>query len=112
MSFGGQALMMPYSIPRDDAVAIFFIRLRTNFGVSFKAVPAEASQKIGKNGGVLAAVVVRGSPAYNADIIEGDVLWSIDGARLDTTTFLDTVRAKHGASVDIELGTVPVVVEN
>lgn len=99
-TYGTQTTMIPYSVDRYEAGALYFAKRKFKIGLVYLPVPAEATQTIGQNGGVLVDVVIQGSPAYKADIIEGDVLWTINGNRVDPENWSSLIK---GASRELNV---------
>ena len=75
-----QTNYIPYSVDRYDQLAVFFAPAeRRGLGLVIANVPPDVAQRMGSNKGVLIRVVRRGSPAFLADVLAGDVLTEIDG---------------------------------
>ena len=102
-TYGSETVMIPYSQAQYESGALFLARRKYQFGAQFNPVPSEITQRVGKNGGLLIVTVVQGTPAYNADILEGDVIWSIDGMKLDMDNFNPILTSKLGNEMKIEL---------
>jgi hypothetical protein len=103
-TYGSQVIAMPYSVSRYEAAAIYFAKRKGRLGVITSSVPSEVTQQIGKNGGRLVNIVVRGGPAYKADILEGDVLWSVNGTKVDDQNITQVISDyKDKSLLDIEL---------
>jgi C-terminal processing protease CtpA/Prc len=64
---------------------------------------AEASS-VGTNSAVAIELVMRNTPAFEADVMDGDFLLEIDGLKIpDVPTFLSTIDAKRGQTIRVLL---------
>ncbi|HVC28129.1 MAG TPA: hypothetical protein VNF48_01115 [Gammaproteobacteria bacterium] len=102
-TYGTQTVMMPYSVERFNAGAIYFFKYASITGTISLPVPPEISKIIGHNGGLLVKVVVRDGPAYKADIMEGDVLWSFGGKEVDEQNIMPVLFPLQGQSVSVDI---------
>jgi serine protease Do len=86
---------------------VFFARQRIKFGAIFLPVPPTVAAQIGRNAGLLIAVVVRGGEAQRAELLEGDVILSVDGQELrdaDNHELFNQLMDRHpGRPVAIEI---------
>jgi S1-C subfamily serine protease len=72
---------IPYSVDLYDQIATFWTAPQSSYwtcGVVVAEVDTKTRKELGSNRGVLVDVVVTGTPAFHADILEGDVLLSIN----------------------------------
>jgi len=102
-TYGTQTVMMPYNVERYKAGAIYFFKNRSITGTIPVPVPPDLSRVIGHNGGVLVKVVVRDGPAYRADIMEGDVLWALDGKEVDEQNMESVLVPLQGQTVSVDV---------
>ncbi len=78
-----QTTYIPYSVDRYDQQALYFAHMKAScLGVLLYDISDEEKRLIGSNKGARVGAVRRNSPAYNADIIPGDLIISIDGQAL------------------------------
>lgn len=76
---------IPYNVMRYNFFAGFYVQQKQFiFGAFWGETPQELRQSIGRNGGVLLTTIVQGTPAYGADILSGDVLLALNGARIES----------------------------
>lgn len=98
---------LPYSVTRNDVVATFWKRLNTSkffLGVLYNSLPDSVSKKLQRNTGVIVVAVVRGTPAFDANILRGDVIVGIDGrAVIDPQGFNQQIKEFSGQTVHIAL---------
>jgi S1-C subfamily serine protease len=73
-------------------------------GIRVKDLSEELRQHSGSNKGVVVDLVVKGSPAYRADIMQNDILKRINGTDIyDAKSLSETTAAYAGQRVTIEL---------
>jgi len=74
-TYGTTTTYMPYNINRYDFYASFWIKATPmKLGIIWQDLSEELRQKLGSNKGVYVWIVVKDSPAFNSDILSGDVL--------------------------------------
>jgi hypothetical protein len=74
---------IPYNISRNDFFASYWVQQdvqKMRLGIRYIPLPDEARQRLQRNTGILVPIVVRGTPAFQANILEGDVILKINGA--------------------------------
>ena len=79
---GSTTHYVPYAISRNDAEASFWARQDPRgirLGVLFEPLPDALRTRLERNTGVLTTGVIKGSPAFNANILPGDVILKIGG---------------------------------
>ena len=77
-TYGTQTMVMPYSINRSDYQAVFLAKKFSRFGANVIPLDTQTRQRLQSNAGVIIHLTIEGSPAYSADILDGDVLLSIE----------------------------------
>jgi S1-C subfamily serine protease len=78
---GTQTTYIPYSVDRYEQHALFFGRLsRQGAGVMILPLTDEERREAGTNQALKVVAIRDESPAYNADVLPGDMIVSIDGA--------------------------------
>lgn len=107
-----QTSIIPVTVNHTGYGAAFFIKQRLVLGVNTRALNDEERAQLQTNKGLVIRAVVDGSPAYEADLLVGDIILSIDSHVVTTpesmNTLLDT---KRGQSVNIKLSRQGKVVE-
>ena len=81
-TYGTQTTMMPYTIARSDFEAVYFAKARQRTGMLMAPLDDATRKRIGTNAGVLVRLLVDGSPAFDADILPGDILLSMADNRV------------------------------
>lgn len=104
-STGTQTTYIPYSTNRYDFAATYWVKMKPfSFGVYFDDLSPEMRRQIGSNKGVIIITVVNDSPAFMADIFEGDILRSFNGNEIVNSSALqEMIAAAAGQSVEVEL---------
>jgi len=96
-TYGTQTTTIPYSVNRYGQRAYFFAPLsREGLGGMAFEVPSELKQQTGTNSGVLIRAVRKGSPAYGADIVPGDIILTAAEKPITLANFQDTIRGAIG----------------
>lgn len=82
-TYGSQTVMMPYSVRRDDFLAVYFVKIRPHLGVDYGVIDPATRSRLQTNAGVLVKVVVDETPAAAADILPDDIILTADGQRVE-----------------------------
>ena len=98
---------IPYSVSRNDVVATFWVHQdasKIRLGVTYGPLPDAIRSRLQRNTGVIAVAIVRGTPAFNANILRDDIILKIGGEDvIDPKGFSDQLTKFAGQKVDIEL---------
>lgn len=74
-TYGSRTMMMPYNVARYDYGATYWVKSKPmRFGVHVDVLTDAQRKQIGTNKGVQVLVVVRDTPAFHADIMNGDII--------------------------------------
>ena len=100
-TYGTRTTYIPYSDNRHDYFASYWIKLKPPvIGVQIQELTTELKKEIGSNKGVVVIAVMKGSPAFTADILRGDILKIIgDTEILDKKKFNDAAVRYAGKKV-------------
>jgi membrane-associated protease RseP (regulator of RpoE activity) len=79
-TYGSTTTYYPVTVHRTDYAAVYFIKRKWIFGANLRNLDDSERQELQTNRGAVVRVVVDGSPAYNADILPGDVIVAVGGA--------------------------------
>jgi len=96
----------PYSVDRYNYTAVYFVENpRPIFlGINFTDLPLEVRKKIGSNKGVIVTNVIKGSPAFMADILEDDIIRKIDSfVVIDSSSLYKLLDDHAGENVKLEI---------
>lgn len=103
-TYGNQTVILPYTVARGDFAALYFVRVRSRLGLFVVALDDSTRRRIQSNFGVRVFVVVNGSPAFNADIIPGDIVTQFAGERVRSLEhFGQLLDASQGKTIEIVL---------
>mgnify|MGYP001592191526 CR=1 FL=1 len=102
-TYGTQTTYIPYTVHRSDYLATYWIKMKPPiFGTHIRDLTPEIKQQIGSNKGVLIYAVIKESPAFEADILKGDVLRKIgDIAVFDGESYQKALTEYQGREVDV-----------
>lgn len=98
-TYGTQTNLVPISTDRFDFGAIYMVKAKMYFGAFFRDLTDEERQSLGSNRGVYVMTVVNDSPAFNADVLAGDVIVTVNGERVSTELLRARLDASHGKTV-------------
>lgn len=105
-TYGTQVVVVPYRVSRYDYMATYWAKdIRPIiFGVEFQELTPEERSQIGSNKGARVHVVMKGSPAFRADIMRGDIIKKIGETEIiDVDQARKTTRQYEGKTVSVEL---------
>lgn len=77
-TYGSQTVMMPYSKSRSNYDAIYFAKVHERLGLLVVPLSDSERQTLGTNRAAKVLVVVEGTPAFNADVLPGDYLQTVN----------------------------------
>lgn len=102
---GRQTTYVPYSISKYSYYASFWMKSKSHvLGALFKDLSDEDRQLASSNKGAEVFVVVKKSPAFEADILKGDIIKKIeDHEIIDARDAFDTVKQLKGQEVNIQI---------
>lgn len=103
-TYGTRTNYIPIAIERDSYGAVYFVKVKSYLGALVQPLPTEMQQELQTNRGVVVANIIRGTPAFESDILIGDVLLSIDSVPLDgPEQYSQVIKDKSGQSVAIKI---------
>ena len=104
---GYSTYAIPYSVNRNTFFASYWGQLDTNkihLGVFPAPLSDEQRRALERNTGVVIAIVVRNTPAFRANILEGDVVLKLNGADvIDPKSFLADLNQLSGQSITLDI---------
>jgi hypothetical protein len=104
---GYSTYAIPYSVNRNTFYASYWVRrdvTKIQLGVQYVPLGDELRRKLERNSGVVIAIVVRGTPAFNANILEGDVVLRLNGADVvDAPGFTSQLVQLAGQTVTLDI---------
>lgn len=78
-TYGSNTVYVPYSIRRSDFMAIYFVKSKSVIGAFVEPIDNETKKKIQSNSGVRVILVAEDTPAFESNILPGDVLLTLNG---------------------------------
>jgi hypothetical protein len=95
--------VVPVTVVRMDYLAVYLKRNwnKVVLGVHYEPVTPEQARIVGTNSALLAKVILRRSPAFDADIYEGDILLAADGQKVNYDNFPDFLASHRGQVVEL-----------
>lgn len=96
---------IPYTVHRSDYLATYWIKMKPPiFGTHIRDLTPEIKQQIGSNKGVLIYAVIKDSPAFEADILKGDVIKKIgDVSVYDPESFQRALSVYEGKETNVTI---------
>lgn len=81
--YTSQAVVIPTSTEQRTYEVAFYAKAKPSaVGLPPRDLKEEEKRKIGTNAGMVPIAVVEGSPAYQADVLPGDILLEINGEKV------------------------------
>jgi hypothetical protein len=78
-TYGTQTMMMPYAVTHADFSALFLAKTRGRVGIIPQPVDDATRKRLETNAGIQVLVVAEDSPAFQADVLSGDVVLAVGG---------------------------------
>lgn len=80
-TYGSQTTMIPYTVNRYSYMVTYWDKRRQPWvlGAFYQDLSRETRTAIGSNKGVILIAVIKGSPAFQADLLRGDIIKDIEG---------------------------------
>jgi len=95
---------VPITVHRSDYGAIYFIKQRSALGIIMRDLTDAERQELQTNKGAAVRLIVDGTPAFDADILVGDVITGIDGVAVSSAqTFRELLRERRGRLVSLSI---------
>lgn len=100
-TYGSRTTYIPYNVRRYDQAATYWIKGKvSNFklGVLIIDLTPEARRALGSNKGMLIKAVIKNTPAFHADIINGDILRKVGEVEIYNLDSLKDAVEKYAGS--------------
>jgi hypothetical protein len=94
-TIGTTPVLVPVSFDRYDQIAGYFSKIKPEFiglGMYFDWLKPDQAAALGTNKAMLVDIVVRNSPAFDADILSGDILLTLAGQDVSSLERLSKVQ--------------------
>lgn len=103
-TYGTNTTYVPMTVNRYQYGALYFVKARLRLGVKMRGLSDQERQELQTNHGVYIETVVDGTPAYQSDILPGDIITTIDGSRIDDpVNFNELLSARVGRTVELAI---------
>lgn len=102
-TYGSTTNYVPFTVNRYDFVAVYLFKEHILIGFNAAPLTDAERQLVQSNSGERVVTVVDGSPAFNANILPGDILLSYDGHPFDAESraFHDYEESKRGQTITL-----------
>ena len=103
-TYGTTTNYIPIAINRSDYGAVFFVKQKLGLGLFTRDLNDSERQQLQTNKGAVVRVVVDETPAFNADLLVGDIIVAVDRISISgTKMFNDILRDRVGKPVSLSL---------
>jgi PDZ domain len=103
-TYGTSTTYVPMTVNRYQYGALYLVKVRLRLGVKMRVLSDQERRELQTNHGVYIETVVDGTPAYQSDILPGDVITTIDGSRIDDpANFNELLSARVGQTVELAI---------
>jgi len=101
-TYGTTTNYVPITVHRSDYGAIYFVKQRFSLGVFSRDLNDEERQELQTNKGATVRLVVDGTPAFDADLLVGDVVTAVDGIAISSAqAFNELLRERRGKLISL-----------
>ena len=87
-TYGNKTTYIPITVNRVDYGAVFFVKQRFRFGAFTRDLSDAERRDLQSNQGAAVEVIVDDSPAFDADILVGDIVTALNGHSIANTARL------------------------
>jgi C-terminal processing protease CtpA/Prc len=105
--YSATATAIPYQVSRNDTVATFWVHRdvsQMHLGAFYGPLPDDLRAKLQRNTGLVVRAVVSGSPAFNANVLRGDIILKISGEDvIDGPSFQKQIERMAGQTVSLDI---------
>lgn len=103
-TYGSSTSVLPITVQRSAYGAGYFVKKHYRFGAWYRDLTDSERQALQTNRGAYITTVVDNTPAYNADILPGDVIVAINGqAPSGEAGLTDLINADRGQTVEVTI---------
>lgn len=101
---GTKTDFVPMTIHYSSHAAVYFIKHRFVFGALFRELNDSERQSLQTNKGVVVTLVVNDTPAFNADILVGDIITELNGKAVTAADMKEeALEANAGQTVTLSV---------
>lgn len=103
-TYGTTTNYVPMTVHRSDYGAVFFVKQRFSLGAFTRDLNDNERQELQSNKGAAIKLVVDGTPAFNSDILVGDIITALDGVPITGAQHFSTLLGeKKGQMVSVSI---------
>jgi len=103
-TYGSETTYVPMTVHRSDYGALYFVKRRFTFGALWRDLNDQERQSLQTNKGIAIRVIVDGSPAFDADLLPGDLVTAVDGEPVVNSAGLTkTLEEKAGQALTLSV---------
>ncbi len=103
-TYGSTTEYVPLTVHRTDYGAVFFVKQRFGLGIFTRDLSDDERQEFQSNKGATVRLVVDGTPAFDADILVGDVIMAVDGRNISSAKALsELLRESAGRLIALSI---------
>lgn len=103
-TYGTSTTYVPITVHRSDYGAVYFVKQRFGLGAFFRDLNDAERQQLQSNRGAAIRLVADETPAFNADLLVGDIVLSIDGELISNAKAMsDLLGQKRGKTVKLNI---------
>lgn len=98
-TYGSRTTYIPFHVDRYDFLAVYLFKEHVHVGWIMRPLTDAQRQALGSNAGGYVENVVNGSPAFDADILPGDIVTAVDGHPIGSAQTLAYLKSRYGEPV-------------
>lgn len=104
-TYGSKTIYMPYHIHQYDYYASFWVKYKPlGLGIYYDDLTDELRREIGSNKGIRIMLVVKGSPAFDNDLLVGDVIRKFNDIEvIDIVHYQNIIKETKGQQIKLEI---------
>ncbi len=103
-TYGSRTTYVPMTVNRYEFGALYFVKRRYLLGANYRDLSDEERRQLQSNRGAYVISVIDDSPAYESDILPGDVIVALNGQAANGQDGLsDLVKASEGRAVELTI---------
>lgn len=98
-TYGSRTTYIPFHVNRFDFMTVYLFKVHVHVGWILRPLTDAQRQTLGSNSGAYVENVVNGSPAFDANILPGDIVTAVDGHPLGNAQTLAYLKSRYGEPV-------------
>jgi len=103
-TYGSTTEYLPVTINRSDYGAAYFVKLKFNLGLIYRDLNESERKTLQSNKGVAVIIVVNDTPAFEADILTGDIITKVDDNVISNQkSFSELLNEQKGKKIKLSI---------